>query len=302
MGRPRQHGGLRRRQFLQVLAEIDLGRRGEAVGALAKVNLVDVQLENLVLAEIVLDLEGQQHLQHLAGDGLLAGQEEIARHLLGNGAGPLALAAARHVHHHRPQEPQGIHPAMLIEALVFRRQDGVLHHGRHILDGHEGAPLLAEFTDQEAIRRIDAQGLLGPVIRKNVECRQGRIGKHRHHAGKGRHEETQGSKGEQGIQEPAGTRIQGGSPGGKSTAGDYRTYPPLIRPCVAPNPGWRRAARPCVGPFPFASRRTPQTPGLGRIGSKPLLRQNNSKQNPLQQSKVVDSISSSSVTLGCNPG
>ena len=222
MGRPRQHGGLRRRQFLQVLAEIDLGRRGEAVGALAKVNLVDVQLENLVLAEIVLDLEGQQHLQHLAGDGLLAGQEEIARHLLGNGAGPLALAAARHVHHHRPQEPQGIHPAMLIDALVFRRQDGVLHHGRHILDGHEGAPLLAEFTDQVTIGGKHAQGLLGTVIREHVECRQRGIGKHREHSGKGCQEESKGGENEQGIQKPAGTSIQGGSPDGKSTAADYK--------------------------------------------------------------------------------
>lgn len=44
-----RYGGFRDGEFLQRLAEIDLGGDGEAVSALSEVDLVDVQPENLVL-------------------------------------------------------------------------------------------------------------------------------------------------------------------------------------------------------------------------------------------------------------
>jgi hypothetical protein len=54
-------------QVLQILAEIDLrGRGGEAVGALAQIDLVHIHFQDLVLAEVFLDLPGQQHFVGLA--------------------------------------------------------------------------------------------------------------------------------------------------------------------------------------------------------------------------------------------
>jgi hypothetical protein len=54
-----EHGRLGERQLIGRLAEIDLRGGTEAVGALTEVNLVEIQLENLLLVEAVLDLEGE---------------------------------------------------------------------------------------------------------------------------------------------------------------------------------------------------------------------------------------------------
>jgi hypothetical protein len=47
-----------------------LSGRSEAIRALAEINLVDVDLENLILAQAVLDLEGEQGLLNLRVKGL----------------------------------------------------------------------------------------------------------------------------------------------------------------------------------------------------------------------------------------
>ena len=59
LGQTGQHGGLGDRDVLEWLAEIDLGGCSKTIGALPKEDLIDVQLENLVLAQAALDLEGE---------------------------------------------------------------------------------------------------------------------------------------------------------------------------------------------------------------------------------------------------
>jgi hypothetical protein len=53
-----------------------LAAEGEPVGAIAEEDLVEVELQDLVLREVRLDLEGEQHFGELAGERLLAGEEE----------------------------------------------------------------------------------------------------------------------------------------------------------------------------------------------------------------------------------
>ena len=110
---------------VEPLAEIDLRRRGEAVGALPEVDLVDVELEDLVLGEARLDLEGEQHLVELAGERLFLGQEEVARDLHGDGARALAHAARDEIGQRRPRHADVVHAAVLVEALVLGGEDGV---------------------------------------------------------------------------------------------------------------------------------------------------------------------------------
>src|SRR5258705_700308 len=78
-----EHRDLRHAQLIELFAEIDLGRRTEAVSALAEVNLIDVELQDLVLCQAVLDLERQQRLAEFATEGFFSAQEEIACHLHG---------------------------------------------------------------------------------------------------------------------------------------------------------------------------------------------------------------------------
>src|SRR5690606_9808494 len=77
------------------LAIVELGGRGDAVGAMAEEDLVEVELENLVLAQRVLDAEREEHLGQLARVALLRAQEEVAGNLLGDGRATLGLFAAR---------------------------------------------------------------------------------------------------------------------------------------------------------------------------------------------------------------
>ena len=171
-----EHGGFGWGQVFQRFAEIDLCSSGKAVGALAKEYLVDVQLKNLVLAQVVLDFEGEQHFVELAGVGFLAGEEEIAGDLLGDGAGALFLAAGGQVHDGGACHAQGVDAAMLIEALVFGCQNGLFHRGRHIFDANDVATLFAKFADQMAVGGKYAQRYLRPIIGERFERRQVGVG------------------------------------------------------------------------------------------------------------------------------
>jgi len=66
LGQPREQRRLGQRERLHRLAEIGLRCGGEAIGALPEVDLVEVELEDLILAQFALDLEGEQDLVELA--------------------------------------------------------------------------------------------------------------------------------------------------------------------------------------------------------------------------------------------
>src|SRR3546814_17158942 len=70
-------------EFVELLAVVALRRRGDAVGAVAKERLIQVQLEALVLAQLALHLHRQQTFGELAGVGDLGAAEDLARDLLG---------------------------------------------------------------------------------------------------------------------------------------------------------------------------------------------------------------------------
>jgi hypothetical protein len=69
LGQAGQHCGLGHRQLVERLVEIHRRCRRKAVGALAQVDLVHVQLQDLVLAVRGLQLVGEQDLHELAAVG-----------------------------------------------------------------------------------------------------------------------------------------------------------------------------------------------------------------------------------------
>jgi len=167
-----QHRRLGDRDILQRLAVVDLCRGGEPVGALPEEDLVDVELEDLVLAQVGLDLPRQQHLAQLAGDGLLAGEEEVAGDLHRDGAGAL-LGTRGDVGERRAGHAQIVDTAMLVETLVLGGQNGLFHDIRDLADGHDRPPFLAELAQDLAFGRHDAQRDLGLVVGQYLEGRQG---------------------------------------------------------------------------------------------------------------------------------
>ncbi|KWT96882.1 hypothetical protein APY03_2088 [Variovorax sp. WDL1] len=163
LGQAGQHGGLRERDLPQRLAEVALRGRGEAIGAMAEEDLVQVDLENLVLAQVLLEPEGQQRLQDLALQGPLGAQVDVARHLLRDGGGALVHAMPQ-VGQHRAQQALGIDARVLVEAGVFHRHHRVLELLGHLGDTNQLASLFAELADQHTVSGVDAQRQLGPVV------------------------------------------------------------------------------------------------------------------------------------------
>ena len=169
-----QHGHFRDRQFGQGLAEIRLRRAAEAERALAQVHLVHVQLEDLLFRQGRLDLQGQHDFIELARSDFFARQEEVARHLHGDGGAAAVAEAVAQVRQHGAAGAHEVDAVVFVEAAVLDGQQGLLHHFRHLGDGHEVAVLLAEFADQHIVGRVHAQGNLRLVIRDDVQVGQAR--------------------------------------------------------------------------------------------------------------------------------
>ena len=155
-GQTGQHGRFCRGQLVEGLAVVDLCRGGKTIGALAQIDLVDVELKDLVFGEILLDLECEQHFIQLAGDGFFRRQEEVTGHLHGDGRGALLLATGDQIGCGSAREAEYIHAGVLIEAIIFRRQDRLLHNVGDLIDLDDLTTLFAKLTDQRAIRGVDA--------------------------------------------------------------------------------------------------------------------------------------------------
>ena len=176
LGQGRQVGGLLDAELAQLLAEIVERRGGHAVGADAEIDLVQVELEDPVLRIGALDADGEDRLLELALELLLARQQEVLGHLLGDGRGTLGalLAVVLQVVDHGAGNAGEVEAAVLVEALVLGGQEGGNHQLGHDVDRHEDAPLAGVLGHQAAVVGVDARHDRRLVLGKAVVVRAGR--------------------------------------------------------------------------------------------------------------------------------
>ena len=131
-----EKGDLSDRQLLQRLVEIVQRCGGDAIGPAAEIDFIQIQFENLVLRESLVDPVGEDSLLDLPFDRNLICQQEVLRDLLGDGRRadqPFAFAVILQIRDDRPDDPGEIDPVMLIEALIFRGDERLLHpFGDHV--------------------------------------------------------------------------------------------------------------------------------------------------------------------------
>ncbi len=168
LGQARQHRGFRQRQRIQRLAEVRLRRAAEAIGMLAQVDLVHVQLEDAVFRQGAVDLPGQQDFIPFARERFLARQVEIARHLHGDGGGTLGVALAD-IGERGAEDAGDIHAGVLVELIVFRRQQGVGHLLGHALQRDEFAVLVAELANQHVVAGEYPQRQVGTIVPQRID-------------------------------------------------------------------------------------------------------------------------------------
>jgi hypothetical protein len=175
LGKGRQIGHLGERQVFDGLVEIGERRAGDAVGAEAEEDLVEIEFENAVLGVGLLDSEGQDHLLDLPLHGLVRGEQEVLRHLLRDGRSahrPTAGAEVLHVCDNGTHEAGDVYAGMVVEILVFGREERRLDPVGNGLDRQIKASFMREFAHQSAVGRMDAGRHRRLVSRQHLIVRQ----------------------------------------------------------------------------------------------------------------------------------
>ena len=175
-GRLRQRGqqrGFRKIQFAHVLAEVALRCRLDTVGAIAEINLVQVQLENFLLRVFAFDRQRHFRLAQLADDRLGAFEplgEDVPRELHGDGREALREPAADHVDGHRAEDADEVDTVMTVKAFVLGEDERILHQRRKVLQSRDGAALKSELGEESTVGRVEFGGLARLVEFEHVDA------------------------------------------------------------------------------------------------------------------------------------
>ena len=190
----RQQGTLAHRELGDVLVEVRLGRGLDAVGAAAVVDGVEVVGQDLGLGLLLVDLQRDDQLLALAGQGLVLGQEVVLDVLLGDRGATLGRPALDRGDE-GATDAGGADALVLVEAAVLGGEQGVLHVHRHLRQRHRltvavhlGDPVHLGL----AVAVVDDRGLrLGQLVRR------GDADRHPGHRDRGHARQEQRQQGEQ---------------------------------------------------------------------------------------------------------
>src|SRR5579862_8561687 len=144
-----------------------------AVGAVPEVDGVQVGGEDLVLRPLLLQLPRERRLFQLPEDRALVAGQRVLHELLRDRRAALHGASADVVPE-RATEAADIHRAVLVEALVLRRDDRLLHPRRDLVGLHEDAALRPAQDGQDgvAVRGVDVAVHLLPPLMERIEAAQ----------------------------------------------------------------------------------------------------------------------------------
>ncbi|MNQ37066.1 hypothetical protein D3C85_505990 [compost metagenome] len=140
-----QQGHLIDVQLVDRDAEVEVGGEPEAIDPLREVlpqiDLVEVGLQDLVLAVAVVDQHRHIGFLRLAPQAALPGQEEVLGELLGEGTAPLYGTTRQQVGYHGAHDGHRRDAAVLVEVPIFGGQQGHQQAVRHLGDAHQQAIL-----------------------------------------------------------------------------------------------------------------------------------------------------------------
>jgi len=164
-----QQRGLREIELRHLLAEVGSGRIADAVRAVPQIGVVQVDQQDLVLAETALHLEGQQHLPELAAPGALGREQHVLHHLLGDGARSLFDAAAAQVRPGGAQDGRDVEAGVLEEVCVLAGHEGLDHVLRDVVQSHQPAALHEELADHPSVSVGDHADQRGAIVEQRLQ-------------------------------------------------------------------------------------------------------------------------------------
>ena len=145
VGNGNQAGALGQTQFRNVLAEVELGRRLAAITALAQIDGVQVQFQDVFFFVILFKFQGPENLPDFPVDIGLFILGHVFQNLLGDGGTAHAAVTARHFQHRAGR-------ALPVHALMAEKP--------FVLNGNGGLPQvvgnLVEVHKDTVFRAVDA--------------------------------------------------------------------------------------------------------------------------------------------------
>jgi hypothetical protein len=167
--RLRQRGQRRRLSEIQIvngLGEVTLRRRLYTVGAVAKIDLVQVQLEDLVLRVPRLDGPRDFGLLDLADETRDASPlsrdalgEHVACELHGDRREALLRRSGAQISQCRAGHADPVDARVIVEPLVLGKHERIADDLRDLGDLHEGAALEPDLRDEASVGRIHLRRL-----------------------------------------------------------------------------------------------------------------------------------------------
>lgn len=152
----------------------EAARRGvDAIAAAAKIDLVQIEFEQLVLREFPFEREREHHLAPLARPGVAVRQEDVARELLGDRRGALHAppgAMGAHREHRRAGHPDRVEAGVIAKAAVLDRDHRILHHLWHLAQRQPAPVVRPEREEDGAVGGVDAHRLAGGRFLERLEA------------------------------------------------------------------------------------------------------------------------------------
>src|SRR5262245_9184928 len=130
------------RKLLRRLAKITARRHLDAPGAAAEIDGIEIELENLRLAEGLLDPRRHDHLADLALVGEVFAHQQVLDDLLGDGRAALRAPGGGEIADEGADQAALVDPLMLIEAFVLGRKKSLLHVLGDVGEWHPYPPLV----------------------------------------------------------------------------------------------------------------------------------------------------------------
>ena len=167
-----EHRRLRDGEVLCALAEGAPRGFFDAIASVAEVDVIQIELEDLVFAELLLEAPREERFANLAPKGSLWIQHEVLHHLLCDRRASLTEAPAPQVDEHRAGDAEVVEAVVLVEACVLGAEHRELHVGGQRLDGHHRAPLDEDLGEKRPVAGEHARHLGGVVVALQVGNRR----------------------------------------------------------------------------------------------------------------------------------
>ena len=167
--------GLVERQRRGTVAEVEAACLLDAVGLRTEEDLVEVDGEDVVFAEVAVEFDGELRLLNLPLDGALRRQDEVLDHLLGDGAGALPHLSALEVPADSTDEAHVVHTLVLVEVGIFCGEQRLAHDHGDFVKGQDGSPdevISDDGRDDLSICGVDAGRLRRSIVLQGSDIGQ----------------------------------------------------------------------------------------------------------------------------------